>query len=140
MGDAGMLNETGNHARHNRRNPTEPEVRLWRHLSNRRLGGLKFRRQHAIDGRILDFFCPAIAWGVEVDSHTHDPDTDCVRDAYLHHHQGITVIRFSNIDVMTNMEGVLSAILAAASDQPARWPDSGVLHPNPSSEEEGLSA
>jgi very-short-patch-repair endonuclease len=133
-----MMNETGNHARNNRRNPTEPEVRLWRHLSNRQLAGLKFRRQHRIEDRILDFFCPSIALGVEVDGHTHDPDTDRLRDAYLYQQQGITVIRVSNIDVMTNMEGVLSAILTAASRQPARWPDSGVLHPNPSSEEEGL--
>jgi very-short-patch-repair endonuclease len=133
-----MMDRLGNHARDNRRNPTEPEIRLWRHLSNRQLGGLKVRRQHSVDGRILDFFCPAIALGVEVDGHTHDPDTGRVRDAYIYQQQGITVIRVSNIDVRTNMEGVLSAILTAASRQPARWQDSRVLHPNPSSEEEGL--
>jgi very-short-patch-repair endonuclease len=133
-----MMNETGDHARNNRSNPTEPEVRLWRHLSNRQLAGLKFRRQHRVDGRILDFFWPAIALGVEVDGHTHDPDTDRVRDTYLYQQQGITVIRVTNIDVMTNMEGVLFAILDAASKQPARWPDSGALLPNPSSEEGGL--
>ncbi|WP_422057789.1 DUF559 domain-containing protein [Sphingomonas sp.] len=33
-------------ARQNRRNPTEYEKRLWRHVSNRQLGGYKFRRQH----------------------------------------------------------------------------------------------
>jgi very-short-patch-repair endonuclease len=133
-----MLNKVAEHARHNRRNPTEPELRLWRNLSNRQLGGLKFRRQHRVEDRILDFFCPAISLGVEVDGHTHDPDTDRVRDAYLYQQQGITVIRVTNIDVMTNMEGVLLAILVAASKQPARWQDSGVLHPNPSSEGEGL--
>ncbi|WP_331710333.1 DUF559 domain-containing protein, partial [Sphingomonas sp. CCH18-H6] len=35
-------------ARHMRNNPTEPEKRLWRNLSNRQLGGWKFRRQQVI--------------------------------------------------------------------------------------------
>jgi very-short-patch-repair endonuclease len=126
-------------ARQNRRNPTEPEIRLWRHLSNSQLGDFKFRRQHAIGARILDVFCPSIALGIEIDGHTHDPDDDRRRDALLKHQHGITVLRFTNTDVMTNMEGVLLTILDHARHMPFRWMTKGVLHPNPSSEEEGLS-
>jgi len=50
-----------------RREPTEFEMRLWRHLSNSQLGGWKFRRQALIGGRIVDFFCPAIGLAIEVD-------------------------------------------------------------------------
>jgi very-short-patch-repair endonuclease len=41
-----------------RRNPTEPERRLWRHLSASQLDGLKFRRQAVIGASIADFYCP----------------------------------------------------------------------------------
>jgi very-short-patch-repair endonuclease len=45
-------------AREMRREPTEPEKRLWRHLSNRQLGGYKFRRQATIEPYIADFPLP----------------------------------------------------------------------------------
>ncbi len=45
-------------AREMRTNPTEPEKRLWRHLSNSQLGDLKFRRQQVIGHYIADFVCP----------------------------------------------------------------------------------
>ncbi|NJR79001.1 endonuclease domain-containing protein [Sphingomonas corticis] len=124
----------------NRRNPTEPELRLWRHLSNSQLGGFKFRRQHAVEGRVLDFFCPAIAICIEIDGHTHDADDDRLADDYLLQRTGIVTLRFNNVDVMTNLDGVLQMILTCAQKLPLRWPSRGVLHPNPSSEEEGLSS
>jgi len=122
-------------ARANRRQPTEPELRLWRHLSASRLGGFKFRRQYRTEGRILDFFCPAIALGIEVDGHTHNPEEDSQTDRTLLGH-GIAVIRFTNTDVIENMEGVLLTILAAARERPPRW--ARRPHPNPSPEGEGL--
>jgi very-short-patch-repair endonuclease len=127
-------------ARHNRRNPTEPEVRLWRHLSRSQLGGYKFRRQHPVGDRILDFFCASVALGVEIDGDTHDAGADRTRDAWLLHQYGIIVQRFSNADVMANMDGVLDTLLDRVRGLASRWPSSGVLHPNPSSEEEGLSS
>ncbi len=112
--------------------PTEAEKRLWRHLSNRQLGGFKFRRQAVIGSIIADFLCPAHALVVEVDGDTHDPSADGRRDERLAR-IGYHVIRFTNHDVIANMEGVLSAILAKVSSLPPRWP-----HPNPSPEGEGL--
>jgi very-short-patch-repair endonuclease len=111
-----------NRAHEMRRNPTEPEKRLWRTLSNSQLGGLKFRRQHVVAeaNAIVDFFCPAIGIAVEVDGDTHDGPYDARRDHRLSV-PGFQVIRFSNLDVMTNVEGVAEMILATAAQRHQRW-------------------
>jgi very-short-patch-repair endonuclease len=119
-----------------RRQPTEPEKRLWRHLSNSQLGGLKFRRQARLGSRIADFFCPSLGLIVEIDGDTHDPEADARKDAVSRKH-GFAVIRFSNLDVMQNMDGVLASLLSCAQSRPLRstW---RLPHPNPSPEGEGL--
>ncbi len=68
-----------------RREPTEPEKRLWRSLSNAKLGGHKFRRQVVIENKICDFFCPQKNLVVEVDGDTHSSKADAIRDASLAH-------------------------------------------------------
>jgi len=117
-----------------RRNPTEPEKRLWRHLSNSQLDGHKFRRQSVVGRFIADFLCPQKALIVEVDGDTHDEAKDRLRDDLLAQ-RGFRVIRVGNHDVMSNMEGVLQHILMALNDTPDRWHKP---HPNPSPEGEGL--
>jgi very-short-patch-repair endonuclease len=129
-----QLRELHRRAAAMRRNPTEPEKRLWRHLSNGQLRGHKFRRQSVIGPFIADFLCPQKALIVEVDGDTHDEAKDRLRDDRLAA-RGFRVVRVTNDDVMTNMDGVLTMIegaLRAASD---RW---NKPHPNPSSEGEGL--
>ncbi|MDP1028491.1 endonuclease domain-containing protein [Sphingomonas sp. KR1UV-12] len=117
-----------------RRNPTEPERRLWANLSRSQLGGFKFRRQATIGAFIADFLCPAVRLVVEIDGHTHgDAVADQSRDAALHV-LGYRTIRFTNTDVMQNLEGVLVRLLAELQSLPlCRAP-----HPNPSPEGEGL--
>jgi very-short-patch-repair endonuclease len=125
------LAELQRRAREMRNNPTEPEKRLWRNLSNSRLGGFKFRRQEVIGRAIVDFFCPSANVIVEVDGETHaDTERDRRRDAYLQGF-GFSVLHVTNHDVMRNVDGVLSAILRVlqSADRP---------HPNPSPEGEGL--
>ena len=127
-----QLNELKERARKMRNNPTEPEKRLWRHLSNGQLGGFKFRRQEVIGRAIADFYCPAADLIIEVDGETHaDVERDRRRDAYLGGF-GIAVLHVTNQDVMRNVEGVLVLIsnALAIGDRP---------HPNPSPEGEGLS-
>ena len=122
-------------AREMRRNPTEPEKRLWRNLSNGQLDGLKFRRQEVIGRYIADFMCPARALIVEVDGDTHDDAKDRLRDDVLAQF-GFLVLRVTNPDVMSNAEGVLTAISLAAQGRASRH----MPHPNPSPEGEGLLA
>jgi len=127
---ANTIAELQRRARHMRNNPTEPEKRLWRNLSNSQLGGHKFRRQQVIGQHIADFLCLSARLIVEVDGDTHDAEADAVRDAALAG-LGYRVLHFANSDVMRDAEGVKVAILQAL--ELAARP-----HPNPSPEGEGL--
>ncbi|WP_445193453.1 endonuclease domain-containing protein [Sphingomonas sp. Tas61C01] len=117
-----------------RRNPTEPEKRLWRVLSSAQLGGHKFRRQSVVGPFIADFLCPQRALIVEVDGDTHDEAKDRLRDDDLAG-RGFHVVRVGNGDVMNNLDGVAQTIGIALDRAPARWDRP---HPNPSPEGEGL--
>ncbi|WP_081988837.1 endonuclease domain-containing protein [Sphingomonas sp. Ant H11] len=119
-----------------RRNPTEPEKRLWRALSNGQANGHKFRRQAVIGRYIADFVCPQKALIVEVDGDTHDEAKDRLRDDVLAG-LGFRVLRVSNHDVMAKLEGVFDAVVIALAQASDRWERP---HPNPSPEGEGLDA
>jgi very-short-patch-repair endonuclease len=121
-----------------RRQPTELEKQLWRHLSNSQLGGFKFRRQAVLAPYIADFFCPARGLIVELDGDTHEANLDATRDARLRR-LGFTTIRFTNDDVRDNMDGVLTMILERLLSLPNRWPGDSPT-PNPSPEGEGLKS
>jgi very-short-patch-repair endonuclease len=98
-----------------RRDPTPAEQKLWHKLRNHRLGGLKFRRQMPLGPFIADFYCPAAKLVVELDGASHiEPQTDERRDAWMAA-QGIQVLRLSNRDVISILEGVLTAIQQSAN-------------------------
>ena len=114
---------------------TDAEIKLWYHLRAKRLAGLKFRRQHPIPPYIADFFCPAKGLIVELDGDTHGPVQDRRRDARLRE-RGFETLRFINLDMSENIDGVVAVILAALQRRPNRW--ARLPHPNPSPEGEGL--
>ncbi|MFN3818290.1 endonuclease domain-containing protein [Blastomonas sp.] len=93
---------------------TEPEIRLWLELRAKRFSGVKFRRQKVIGNYIADFASRTPMLVIEVDGDTHDGRDayDAQRTRYLES-QGYRVLRFTNYDVMTGMEGVLMVIEAA---------------------------
>jgi len=99
-----------------RREASEPETRLWLALRTERLDGIKFRRQKVIGPYIADFAARDPMLVVEVDGDTHGgrENYDAKRTRFFEE-QGYRVIRFSNVDVMTNLDGVLSAIAKAAA-------------------------
>ena len=104
------------YARTMRGQPTRAERVLWHSLRACQLEGLRFRRQAPLGPFIADFFCPSIRLVVEVDGVTHtDPDLDRERDKWMQS-QGIRVLRFWGEEVVTNLEGVLQVILAAAGE------------------------
>jgi very-short-patch-repair endonuclease len=121
-----------------RNNPTEPEKRLWMALRDSRFSGFKFRRQDVIGQRIVDFFCPARGLIIEVDGHTHDAEVDLASDARMLRAHGFVTVRFTNDDVMNNLEGCLTHLQMVLRKTPERW-NGRVRHhpPAPSSEEEG---
>jgi very-short-patch-repair endonuclease len=107
-------------AREMRLNPEEPEKWLWRHLSASQLEGHKFRRQAVIEYYIADFFCPLKKLIVEVDGDTHDVEADYKRDDRLRN-KGYRTVRFTNLDVMGNMDGVLLVLVEVLEETPDRW-------------------
>jgi very-short-patch-repair endonuclease len=98
-----------------RREMTAPERRLWYALRAQRLDGAKFRRQVVIDRYIADFACriPCMLI-VEVDGETHADRQryDAARTAFLEG-RGYHVLRFTNDEVMSNLDGVLTTIANA---------------------------
>ena len=104
----------GNHlielARQLRRNQTDAEKILWKHLRARQFCGLKFRRQYPIGNYIVDFVCLEKSIIIEVDGGQHsENEKDKERDKWLKE-EGFMVLRFWNNEVMKNIEGVLEKI------------------------------
>lgn len=97
----------------NRHNPTDAENFLWENLKGKKLDGYKFRRQHIIDDCIADFVCLSKKLVVEVDGKYHnEPDIqeyDKLRTQLLNKH-GFKVIRFTNEEVLFNIDNVLDSI------------------------------
>lgn len=111
-------------AREMRANPTPPEQKLWFLLRGKRFAGTKFTRQAIIGSYITDFAAPSANLVIEIDGDTHGAQVeyDAARTNFIER-QGYRVIRFTNSDVMGNIEGVLAAItdaLAAPHPPPPR--------------------
>lgn len=98
-------------ARGMRTNAPEPEQRVWLALRAKRFEGAKFRRQKVIGPYIVDFAARDPMLVIEIDGDTHGERAaqDAQRTAYLEA-QGYRVVRFTNLDVMTNMDGVLETL------------------------------
>lgn len=96
---------------HMRQNPTPAEAKLWHELRAKRFAGYKFRHQNVIGRYIADFACrhPMLIVEVDGDTHGHQEQYDARRTAFLES-RGYKVVRFTNEDVLTNIEGVLCAI------------------------------
>src|SRR6185312_7813563 len=109
-----------------RRNSTDAERWLWRHLRNRNLGGLKFRRQVPLGSCIADFVCMEQRLVIELDGGQHlESESDEARTRALQR-GGFRALRFWNHDVLMQTDAVLEAILRASdSTHPYPSPASG---------------
>jgi len=107
-------------ARALRRNSTDAERILWSELRAGRLNGMVFRRQVPIDNYVADFICHAAKLVIELDGGQHFSDggerADARRSAVIEA-KGFKVLRFSNLDVMTNRGGVLDTIVTAIAER-----------------------
>ena len=96
---------------------TRAETLLWRYLKAGHLDGLPFRRQAPMGAFIVDFVCHSARIIVELDGESHDfaqrLQRDQVRDRWLAG-RGYAVLRFTNDQVLKNLEGVLLTIGDAA--------------------------
>ncbi len=101
-------------ARQMRTDPTESEKLLWEHLRARRLSGFRFRQQHSIGQFIVDFYCAEARLVIEVDGPIHEwrKEEDEIREEFIKYH-GCRVLRFSDREVLHNVEEVLNEISKA---------------------------
>jgi very-short-patch-repair endonuclease len=101
-----------------RQRMTPAERILWERLRDRRLAGIKFRRQHPIGACIADFYCAAARLVIEIDGGIHHEQTeaDIFRSQELEA-QGYRVIRFTNQRVGSDLESVLADIQAACQSK-----------------------
>ena len=101
-------------AENRKNNPTQAEMILWEYLKSKKLGGYKFRREHIIDKYIADFVCLEKGLIVEVDGGYHnDPkirENDEFRSQFLKENFGYNVIRFTNQEVIGDIDNVLTKI------------------------------
>lgn len=102
---------------------TPPEQELWYQLRAKRLNGVKFSRQVLVGPYIVDFAARTEHLVIELDgdSHGHQVAYDERRTLFLEN-QGYRVIRFTNAEVLGNMEGVLQMIVAALDAAPLPSP------------------
>ncbi len=98
-------------ARELRNNSTLPEVLLWMKLRNKQFLGYDFDRQKPIDNYIVDFFCKELMLAIEIDGSSHDYkyEQDLSRQQSIETF-GITVIRFEDIRVKRDLEGLLGEL------------------------------
>ncbi len=97
-----------------RKRMTKSEVILWERLKRKKFHGLKFWRQHPINNYILDFYCHKLLLAIEIDGKHHleeeqneyDNDRTDILKEY-----NITVLRFTNEEVISNIEKVLLELL-----------------------------
>ena len=96
-----------------RNTQTPQEILLWSRLRREQLV-FKFRRQHSIGGYIADFYCPAKKLVIEIDGSQHfkkeSEEYDKVRSGYFKG-LNIKVLRFTNAEINTNIDGVLQKII-----------------------------
>ena len=98
-------------ARYLRNNSTLSEVLLWKHLKGKQMCDFDFHRQKPLDNYIVDFFCNELMLAIEIDgdSHIGKEKYDEVRQNKLEG-LGIKFLRFADLDVKKNMNGVLEII------------------------------
>lgn len=93
-----------------RNNQTPAEKMLWKYISKDKILGLRFLRQYSAGPYILDFYCPKIRLGIELDGEVHNKEDrklyDKDRSKYLES-LDIQIIRFWNSDVLNDIKSVL---------------------------------
>ncbi|MEM7585243.1 MAG: endonuclease domain-containing protein [Acidobacteriota bacterium] len=109
-----------------RNSMTPAEQLLWSRIRKKQILGLQFYRQKPIHQYIVDFYCPKASLVVEVDGGQHwEPDhaeADHQRDKVLEQ-LNLKVLRFSNLEVLKQLDSVVEQIYEIASQRLERYSD-----------------
>ena len=102
-------------ARQLRNNSTHSEIALWKRLKGKQMRGYDFHRQKPLDRFIADFFCHELMLCIELDGYSHQleevAEKDKIKEDRLQSF-GITVLRFTDKQVFTEIENVVRTIEA----------------------------
>ena len=111
------------HAKNLRKNATPQEKHLWYDFLAKY--EIRFQRQKAIDNYIADFYCHQAKLVIEIDGSQHYTEEGMEQDDFrteILESYGLTVIRFTNLEINTNFSAVCAAIDAAVK---ASLPEGG---------------
>jgi len=96
-----------------RRNMSDTERKLWYRIRMKQIKGLQFYRQKPIGNYIVDFYCPKAKLVIELDGGKYylktGEEKDKIKDNYLSG-LGLKVLRFSDVDVLRDIDSVLEKI------------------------------
>jgi len=100
-----------------RQHQTHTERKLWQQLRRKQLGDRRFRRQYRLGRYIVDFVCLSARLIIEIDGPSHEArvDQDETRTTWLES-QGFRILRFSNEQVLYDLDSVVRTIAAAMSE------------------------
>jgi very-short-patch-repair endonuclease len=100
-----------------RKRMTKEEIILWARIRRKQVNNLQFYRQKPLGPYIIDFYCPKKKIVIEIDGGQHydqnNYEKDLERDRYLREALKLKVIRFTNLDIKQNLDGVLEVIYQA---------------------------
>jgi len=117
--DKGYWDILKKYGRENRKHPTEAEDMLWQRMRNNQMG-VKVRRQHAVQGYIVDFALLEVKLVVEVDGGYHNDEEqkiyDDARTKYLNQFE-LEVLRFENESIINDPQKVINEIKTAIERQ-----------------------
>ncbi len=107
------ISEMKQRRRELRNNQTPAEKIMWEHLRNRKLLGIKFRRQYSVDYYVIDFYAPSLKLAIEIDGGIHNipeqKEYDKIREEHIKNY-GIKILRIKNEEIFENLHNVLSRI------------------------------
>jgi leucyl-tRNA synthetase len=118
------------YGRANRKNQTEAEDAIWQRIRNNKLG-VKVRRQHAIEGYIVDFALLQVNLVIEIDGKYHDEAEQMIFDEIRTkclNSVGLSLLRFTNDEVLNDIEFVINKIKTfIEQESPKREQDAAPL-------------
>ena len=93
---------------------------LWTRISARQLLGFRFRMQHGVGPYFADFYCAELKLAIEIDGPSHESEEAERHDqkrSQLFESLGIQTIRFTNKEVLGELDGVLEQIGIVLKDR-----------------------
>jgi very-short-patch-repair endonuclease len=96
-----------------RNQSTRSEIKLWNHLKNKQFHGYRFHRQKPLLNFIADFYCYELKLIIELDGYTHQFEETIIKDelkAIKLDRYGLTVVRFTDNEVMNKLDGVMDEL------------------------------